>query len=308
MAQTQSTAQQPRKPAARARPTVDEVLPKPEKADGDAGGTDAGQSQAEGTGGQGEAPKGLPVLPDTKTSAQGVLEEKTVLLYGPAGIGKSTLASEWAGGDMFFFDCAGELSDLEVYRGAVLDWTNFREWAASYTAEMVKPDSRFQGCVIDTADMLGTFCAAWVRGRLGIAHESDAEWGKGWTLVRETFAAAVAKLAAMPGGVILVSHSKEIEVKARNQVYDRSVPTLTGGARDACVNMADLVLFVDWDEQGENRVIYTKPDKFHEAKERGMSPRLPAAIPWPVGMSGYDVLKAAWYAESKDNTTKETAK
>ncbi len=95
---------------------------------------------------------------------------------------------------------------------------------------------------------------------------------------------------------MLISHAKEVEIKARNQVYNRYVPTLTGGARDACVNSADLVLFIDYDESGDSRVIYTKPGKFHEAKERGQHPRLPAEIPWPAGESGWEILKAAWEA------------
>jgi hypothetical protein len=240
-------------------------------------------------------------LPTAKTSLSGILEQKTIVLYGEAGIGKSTLASEF--GEVFFFDCAGELSDLEVYRGAVTDWTNFREWAAAYAAEMAKPEPMYAGCVVDTADLLGTFCAAWVRGQLGVAHESDADWGKGWTLVRETFHTALAKLAALPGGLILVSHAKQVEIKTRNQVYDRNIPTLTGGVRDACVNMADLVLFIDWDDAGQGRVIHTKGDRFHEAKERGQQPRLPAAIPWPIGASGYDILRTAWYGEPNGKET-----
>lgn len=240
----------------------------------------------------------LPSLPTEKTTSAGVLEDKMILLYGPAGIGKSTLSSEFAGGNMFFFDTAGELSDLEVYRGPVTSWVNFKEWAASVKADLESADPRFRGSVIDTADMLGTFCAQFIRAKLGIAHESDADWGKGWSMVREEFGSAIAKLAAMPGGVILVSHSKVEEVKKPNRVINVYSPTLTGGVRDACINMADLVLFVDWaNEEEGDRVIYTKPSQYHVAKERGKTTRLPAEIAWPVGESGWDVLRRAWYGE-----------
>lgn len=280
------------------RPRVDEVLP---GATGDATSAGGAESATPAAVVQGEAPVGsrvvLPTLPRTKTSLTGVLEDKTVLLYGPAGIGKSTLASEWAGGDMLFFDCAGELNDLEVYRLPTHDWTAFRAGCASYKADMEGDKPGYRGCVIDTADMLGTFCSQHMRKRLGVVHESDAEWGKGWSMVREEFASHLAKLAAMPGGVLLVSHSNSKEIKKRNEVYDRSVPTLTGGVRDACINMADLVLFIDWaDGEVGGRMIYTKPSKHHEAKERGKTPRLPAEIAWPLGTSGYDVLSAAWHS------------
>jgi hypothetical protein len=238
-------------------------------------------------------PRSLPPLPENRSSVSGILEEKTVVLYGPPGIGKSTMASEWAGGGFLFFDTAGELTDLEVYRVGVTDWRSFREFCASYAVD-ARSDRRFTGVVIDTADMLGTYCSQAVRQRLGIVHESDAEWGKGWSMVREEFASHVAKLAALPGGVILISHSKENEIKARNEVYTKNVPTLSGGIREACINSADLVLFIDYDADG-GRVIYTKPGKYHEAKERSRHPRLPAEISWPIGESGWEVLKAAWY-------------
>jgi len=236
---------------------------------------------------------GLPELPKVKESQAEALERRTVLLYGPAGIGKSTMASEWAGGTFLFLDTAGELRDLEVYRMPVTDWTNFRAACASYAGQK----HEFGGVVIDTADMLGIYCAQWTRDKLGVVHQSDAEWGKGWDLLKETFISHLAKLAALPGGLILVSHSRDIEIKTRTEAYNKAVPTLTGGVRDACVNMADLVLFVDYDDSG-GRVIKTKPGKYHDAKERGRTPRLPEEIAWPVGASGWDVLREAWGEKS----------
>lgn len=276
---------------------LEEVAPNAGEATGDAGSGGAAPGPAAAPEPPGEPQRALPVLPTEKTSSEGILEDKTVLLFGEAGIGKSTLASEWAGGNMFFFDVAGELKDLEVYRGAVTDWTSFREWCAVYKDEMTKPKPMYTGAVIDTADVLGMYCAQHVRKQLGVVHQSDAEWGKGWDMLKEAWASHLAKLAALPGGLILVSHAKTKEIKKRRLVYDRTVPTLTGGVLETTVNMADLVLFIDWSDEGEEeeRVIYTKPSRDYEAKERSKNPRLPGEIAWPLGESGYDVLRRAWY-------------
>lgn len=259
----------------------------------------------EAAGGQGEptpapapAPERVPPdLPTAKARSGASLEEKTVLIYGPHGIGKSTLASEWAGGEVFFFDCAGELNDIEVYSQRIGSWTEFKE----YCWALEKNPGQFKAACIDTVDMLGVYCAQAMRKKLGIVHESDAEWGKGWTAVKEEFAATIAKLANLPGlGLLLVGHSKEVEIKTRSSTYNKLVPTLTGGVKEVCVNLPDLILHVDWSDEDE-RVIHTKPSPYWEAKERGRTPRLPAEIAWPLGESGYAILKEAWNGPTEES-------
>src|SRR5512138_1372732 len=63
-----------------------------------------------------------PALPRTKTVSSGDLVDKMTVIHGPPGVGKSTLASQWAGGDIFFFNVAGELGELEVYQQPIMDW------------------------------------------------------------------------------------------------------------------------------------------------------------------------------------------
>lgn len=257
--------------------------------------------EATGDTGKPQTPAGgtpLPALPTSKTTTSGVLEEKTTLLYGPSGIGKSTLASQWAGGEMLFLDTAGELSEFLIYRLPVTDWTSFRSCCAAYVQGQAETPRRYAGLVIDTADLLTVYCQRHIRAALGVQHESDAEWGKGYDALKGEMRSHLAKLAALPGGLVLISHSRDREIKKRNEKYDRQVPTLSGGIEQVVVDMADLVLFIDWSDEVEGqeafRVIKTKPGKYHVAKERGATVRLPDEIAWPTGESGWEVLSNAW--------------
>jgi GTPase SAR1 family protein len=239
-----------------------------------------------------------PALPTAKTKSGGSLESKMVVLYGPPGVGKSTLASTWAGGDVFFFNCAGELGDIEAYQESIGSWADFRNYAWAIAEAVKKGDVPYRGSVIDTADVLGRYCAETVRKRLNIAHESDADYGKGWAALRDEFALNVAKLSSLSDfGVIFVAHAEEREVKTRSTTYDKWQIRGVKAIRETMQDMADLVLFIDYsDDDDERRVIKTKPSRYWDAKERGQVPRLPAEIEWPLGENGWEIIKAAWEA------------
>lgn len=226
-------------------------------------------------------------LPTEKTKPTGRLEDKTILIYGQPKIGKSTLASEF-GDRMLFFDTEGGLGDLEVFKMPIPDWDAFLE-ACKLVAD--NPGD-WDGVVVDTADILALYCSQWTNAKLGIVHESDAEYGKGWSLARQEFTRALAKLAAIPNlGLIIVSHSKDVEIKTRNSVYNKAVVTLTGQMKDVVLNLSDLILYCEFEDtdEGERRVIHTKASRYYDAGERGKSPRLPETLPM-----SFSVLKAAW--------------
>lgn len=272
----------------RTRPAdVGEPLEAALAADGTKAPTNGGNAKE----GQGEPEKDIRTLPTEKTSGQRSLENATILLHGEAGIGKSTLASQFP--DYLFIDAAGELEGLSVYKHPVSSWLEFREAGALILADQ-KSDRRFKGVVIDTASAVANFVRESANQSLGITHESQADWGQGWDKVRTEFAPRMATLSAIPDfGVIWVAHSKTVEIKTRRESYDRHVPDLPGVVQKELIRNADLILFLDYGDEDE-RVIYTKPSPYHEAKERGQVPMLPERVEWKLGTDGYQALHDAW--------------
>lgn len=236
------------------------------------------------------------VLPTQKSKPSGVLEEKVVTLYGPPKIGKSTLVSEAEG--VLFLECEPGLSELEVFKLPVSSWPEFARIANEVREQALAGTLATPILCIDTIDRLISYAAEWSNKKLGIVHESDAEWGKGWKVVAQEVERRLSRLAVTPGvGLILISHAKEVEIKTPTSAYSRSIPTLGGQIRELVLGMSDVILFATYDEEG-NRIIKTKPGREWEAGERGKTPRLPEVIEWPLG-AGWEAIRTAWYGKGK---------
>jgi hypothetical protein len=214
-------------------------------------------------------------LPTKKTTPSDDPMQYSILLYGQTKAGKSTFASRAE--DAFFIETEPGLNALSVYKARVESWDDI----LSVCAELSKQQHEFKTIVCDTVDNAYEFCLAHVCKKLKIDHPADLDYGKGWSAVNLEFKRVLTKLAAMPQGLILISHSKVQEVKHKTGKYDKTVPT-TGGSK-VVLGLMDLVLMVEVESvQSEDgirhrRVIHTKPTATYDAGDR--TARLPATLP-----------------------------
>jgi hypothetical protein len=126
-------------------------------------------------------------------------------------------------------------------------------------------------------------CTEHVCEKMKIEHESDLEYGKGYALVNAEFHRVLNKLALLPYGLFLVSHSQEKEIETRTGKYTRTVPTLPDKARKIVLGMVDIILFGDLEpttgpdgKPAYRRVLRTKPSAAYEAGDR--TGRLPDVV------------------------------
>lgn len=212
------------------------------------------------------------MLPTRKTPPKDSLSDLTVLLYGPRKFGKSTLCSQIP--DSLFLAAEPGLNSLEVFQQPITSWEEFL-LACREVAEGKHP---FRTVVVDTVDNAYRMCVEHVCQRQKIEHESDLGYGKGYSIVNNEFFRVMTKLAALPYGLFLVSHSQEKEVETRTGKLTRIVPTLPEKARQIVLGMADLILLGDFEPEGKSwrRVLRTKPSAHYEAGDRTL--RLPETI------------------------------
>lgn len=216
-------------------------------------------------------------LPTTKTPPKPNLADLTVLTYGATKIGKSTWCSHAE--SALFLSTEPGLNSLEVFQIPVRSWDEL----LTACGEIAEGNHQFKTVILDTVDNAYKMCAEHVCRKFKVEHESDLGFGKGYALTNNEFQRVLNKLAFMPCGLYLISHSQEIEIETRTGKYTKTVPTLPEKARKIVLGLVDMVLYCDIETTAASdgkmvarRVMRTKPSLNYEAGDR--TGRLPDVI------------------------------
>lgn len=209
------------------------------------------------------------ILPTSKTLPKLCLSDQTILVHGPPKIGKSTLCSGIPGA-VFAATEAG-LNSLEVFQVPVTNWQEF----LNFCKEIAAGDHAFKAVVVDTLDNAFRMCSEFVCAKEGIRHEADLGYGKGFAFTNNEFYRVLNKLALLPYGLVLISHSqaKEVDTSAGRRTW--IVPNLPERARQMVESMVDIILYCDVetsvDTDGkpvEKRVMHASPTERYDAGDR----------------------------------------
>ena len=169
-----------------------------------------------------------------------------VVLYGPEGIGKTTLAAGFP--DPLFVDVEGGTSHYDVARvdPAPASWQALME-----TVRAVKAERPCATLVIDTADWAEDMC---MRGLCAENKWSSIEspgYGKGYTYLAEEFGRlldALSDVAEAGVNVVVCAHAqmRKFEQPDEAAAYDRWELKLQKKVAPMLKEWADAVLFLNW--------------------------------------------------------------
>lgn len=217
------------------------------------------------------------LLPTAKTPSKPNLADLTVLTYGPTKIGKSTWCSH--ADSALFLSTEPGLNSLEVFQVPTRSWDEL----LAACGEIAEGNHEFKTVVIDTIDNAFRMCAEYICRKFKVEHEADLSYGKGYALTQGEFQRVLNKLAFMPYGLFLISHSQNIEVETRTGKYTKVVPTLPEKARKIVLGLVDMILYCDIETTTgpdnkvvARRVMRTNPSLYYEAGDR--TGRLPEVI------------------------------
>ena len=219
---------------------------------------------------------------------------KKVVLYGPEGIGKSSLASQFP--NPIYIDTEGSTTELNVDRlPKPSSWTMLNQ-----QVEWVKQQGgRFKTLVIDTIDWAEMQCIESVCAQHGKKGVEDFGYGNGYVYVKEELGRFLNKLSdVVEAGihVVLTAHAqiRKFEQPDEMGAYDRYELKLgkktSSQTAPLVKEWADMVLFMNYktysvatDDKGKKhkaqggvRTIYTTHHPAWDAKNRhGLPNELP---------------------------------
>lgn len=196
-------------------------------------------------------------LPTTKTVPAEKMSAYSVLIYGREKAGKTTLVAQFP--DVIFLSTEPGTKNLSVYAVAPKSWLEFVAYV-----DLLEKEKRFSNVCVDTIDLAFDMCEAYVCAKLGVNHASEGDFGSVWSAIRKEFSKQIARLQAMPRGLVLLSHAQHKEIKSRgNQSRDRVEPTMSGQARRVVEPMVDIWGYYEYGEGNTRRLYIQGADEFN---------------------------------------------
>ncbi|MBM6756747.1 ATP-binding protein [Collinsella tanakaei] len=223
------------------------------------------------------------------TITEGTRERpQRLLIYGPEGIGKSTLASQMP--DPVFIDVEDGTGHIMTRRvGPPKDWDELLEMVAF----LAGTGPEVSTIVVDTADAAEQLCQRAVCKRAKKDNIEAWGYGKGYVIAKDEYKRLLDALdlaIATGKNVVLVAHStmRKFERPDESGAYDRFELKLNKHVSALVKEWADAVLFVDWEvfvsvddngkarASGGKRIVRCEHSPVWDAKNRW---GLPAKMP-----------------------------
>ncbi len=205
-----------------------------------------------------------------------------IVIYGPEGIGKSSLAAMFP--NSVFIDTEGSTKHIDVARTtAPSSWTMLIEQIRYFKQNPSICDT----LILDTADWAETLCINHIISTSNKTGIEDFGYGKGYVYLEEEFGRllnALSDLVDLGINAVLVAHAqmRKFEQPDETGAYDRWELKLEKKTAPLIKEWADMLLFVNYKTfvistgqdgktkkgQGGKRVIYTQHHACWDAKNR----------------------------------------
>lgn len=209
------------------------------------------------------------ILPSSERRQLNKIGKRKIWIYGAPFSGKTTMLDDAP--NPLNINTDGNITYVTMPYVAIKDEVTVtgrisdRKWAwevlEDTISELEKKQNDFKTIIVDLLEDTYNHCRLYVYHQLGVEHESDAGFGKGWEMVRVKYLAMIKRILDMDyENITLVSHvdtSRDIMKKNGNNIT-KIAPALQEKISNKIAGMVDIVARVVVD--GDTRTLNFKSD------------------------------------------------
>ncbi len=254
--------------------------------------------------------KDFMILPSNERRTVGKTTKRKLWIYGAAFSGKTTFLDKAPnplnlntdGNIQFVTMPYIPIKDEVTVTGRMTNrkpaWEVFKE----AIAELEKKQNDFDTIIVDLLEDTREMCRLYKYDEMGIDHESDAGFGKGWDIIKTEYLSTIRRLFNLDyENIIVVSHedvSKDI-TKKNGQNITRIAPNIQDGIANKIAGMVDIVARVVVEDDGSRTLNFKQNEViFGGGRLKGIT-KTSIPLDWDALMEVYDEANSGSNASQK---------
>lgn len=188
-------------------------------------------------------------------------------IYGPAGVGKTTLCSQFPS-PLLLATEKGYNTLPGIMVQDITTWSEFKQTLR----ELKKPEvqARFKTIVIDTIDICGSLCEKYICNQLSIETLGEGGWSvNGWARYKKEIEECFRTIVQLNYALVFISHDKDKTFKRKDGTeYNQTVPTAQSSINEIAKNMVDIFGYAAILPDGSRKLIFRSNDGSIDCKSR----------------------------------------
>lgn len=249
------------------------------------------------------------ILPENKRRELEISNRKKIWFYGAPFSGKTTLTDKFP--DLLILTTDGNVKNVTAPYVHIKDevWTEGRAIKRKFAWEMFKEtieelekkENNFKSISLDLLEDTREMCRIYMYDKLGIQHESDSAFGKGYDIIKTEYLSVMKRFFNLNyDNILACSHedvSKSLTKKSGEQIT-RIAPNLQEALAVKIAGMVDLVARVVVDDENKRTLSFKADNVVFGGGRLGVTGQ---EIPLD-----YDALMQVYENASKDKIVPQT--
>ena len=239
------------------------------------------------------------ILPSTKRREIGKAQKRKIWIYGASFSGKTTMLDSApnplnlnSDGNISFVTMPYiAIKDIVKTEGRVTRRTFAWQVFKDTIEELEKKENDFKTIIVDLLEDTREMCRLYKYDQLGIEHESDSGYGKGWDIIKTEYLSVMRRFFNLDyENLVVVSHENITEIKKKNgQTITKIAPNIQESIATKIAGMVDIVARVVVEDDGERTLNFKSNEYiFGGGRLKGLhETKIP--LSWDALMEVYDI-------------------